>query len=133
MRRILFGILIGLLLLPICSCGREKSNADTRAESPQTTEYPARIVSLAPSVTEVLFALGMGERVAGVTDFCNYPPEALKKPKIGGVMNPSTEAIIALDADLVIGLPSPTQESLYHSLRQLGIKVLALPNDTIAD
>ncbi len=47
---------------------------------------PQRIVSLAPSITEILFALNMGERVAGVTKFCNYPPEAAEKPQVGGLL-----------------------------------------------
>ena len=58
-----------------------------------------RIVSLAPSVTETLFALGFGNRVVGVTTYCDYPAEARKLPKIGGFMNPSLEAIAAKRPD----------------------------------
>ena len=85
------------------------------------------------SITEVVFDLGLGDRVVGVSDFCDYPPEADEKPKIGGVVNPNMEAVVALDPDLVIALPNATHESLFRSLRQLGIKVLTLPNDTIED
>ena len=59
---------------------------------------PGRIVSLAPSMTEILFALGLGDNIVGVTTFCDYPEEAKKKPKIGGMSNPSLEAIVALEA-----------------------------------
>jgi len=70
---------------------------------------PKRIVSIAPSITETLFALGLGDRVVGVTSYCNYPPEVLEKvgegkiAVIGGFTNPSLEKIIGLNPDLVIG------------------------------
>ena len=57
---------------------------------------PSRIVSLAPNITEILFALGLGDRIAGVTNYCNYPPEALKKEKVGMLLNPSIEKILSL-------------------------------------
>ena len=61
-----------------------------------------RIISLAPSLTESLFAIGAGEQVVAVTDYCNYPPEATQKPTVGGMTNPSIEAIIALSPDLIV-------------------------------
>ena len=108
-----------------------------------TLERPAaRIVSLAPSVTECLFAIGAGPRVCGVTDFCNYPPAAAGKKHVGGMINPSLEAIVALQPDLIVlsmegnmradferlttlGAPvfvtNPrTLEGIYRSLEQLG-------------
>jgi iron complex transport system substrate-binding protein len=69
---------------------------------------PQRIVSAAPAITETLFALGLGDRVVGVTDYCHYPAEARKKPKIGGYLRPSLETIIALRPDLVIVERSPS-------------------------
>ena len=63
---------------------------------------PQRIVSLAPANTEILFALGLGEKVVGVTEFCNYPPEALDKEKVGGYYPPDVEKIIALSPDLIL-------------------------------
>ncbi len=65
---------------------------------------PERIVSLAPSVTELLFALGLGPRVVGVTDYCDYPPEAPARAHIGGIVNPSLERVVALHPDLVVGV-----------------------------
>ncbi len=77
---------------------------------------PNRIISLAPSVTEILFALGLGDKIVGVTAFCDYPPEAKKKPKIGGMTNPSLEAVISLKPDLVVvttdGNPKEFEERL---------------------
>ena len=84
---------------------------------------PQRVVSLAPSVTETLFALGFGDRVVGVTTYCDYPPEARRLPKIGGFTNPSVEAIVATRPDLVIGVSDSSHPVKTKELEQLGIKV----------
>jgi len=65
-------------------------------------ETPQRIISLAPSNTEILFALGLGDKVMGVTDWCDYPSEALEKEKIGGPWTPDVEKILALQSDLIL-------------------------------
>jgi iron complex transport system substrate-binding protein len=66
-------------------------------------DLPAqRIVSLAPSNTEVLFAMGLGDKVVGVTDYCNYPPEAMEKESVGGYSEPDLEMVVSLDPDLVV-------------------------------
>lgn len=65
---------------------------------------PERIVSLAPVNTEILFALGLGDKVVGVTEFCNYPPEAVNKDKVGGMTTVSVERVIKLNPDLVLAL-----------------------------
>src|ERR687897_974551 len=85
--------------------------------------YPQRIVSLAPSVTETLFALGFGNRLVGVTTYCDYPAEAKKLPKIGGFMSPSLEAIVAKRPDVVIGVSSATDPVKARELQRLGLKV----------
>lgn len=66
------------------------------------TKKPERIVSLAPSNTEILFALGLGDRVVGVTSYCDYPPEAMSKEKVGGFYNPSVELVVNLTPDLIL-------------------------------
>ena len=63
---------------------------------------PERIVSHVPSITETLFALGLNDRIVGVSDYCDYPVEALGKPNIGGYFDPSIEAIVGLEPDLVL-------------------------------
>lgn len=134
LRNTVFRLMMCAALLSALSCGRgdgKAAEADSKAR--EEAPYPARIVSMAPSITEVVFALGLGERVVGVSSFCDYPPEALKKPRIGGVVNPNMEAIVALNPDLVIALPNVTHENLFRSLRQLGIRVLTLRNDTLED
>jgi iron complex transport system substrate-binding protein len=82
-----------------------------------------RIVSLAPSVTETLFALGLGDRVVGDTDFCDYPPEAKKKTRIGGTVNPNIEAVAALHPDLVVATREINRPDSVLSLQRLGISV----------
>lgn len=88
-----------------------------------------RIVSLAPSNTEILFALGLGDRVVGVTDFCDYPPEAANIEKIGGI-EPNLEKIVALEPDLVLAIGGARQLETVTKLEELGLKVLVLaPTD----
>ena len=84
---------------------------------------PQRIVSLAPSITEVLFALGAGERVAGVTSYCDYPPEARQKPTVGDTLRPSAEKIVALKADLAIISTASQVEASVQKLQELSIPV----------
>lgn len=88
---------------------------------------PQRIVSLAPSVTEILFAIGAGPQVVGNTKFCNYPPEAANLPKIGGfsASSISIEAIIGLEPDLVIA-GTTRQQPIVEQLEALGVPVVVL-------
>jgi len=92
---------------------------------------PRRIVSTAPNITEILYALELGDRVVGVTNYCHYPPEVRNKPKIGPFIQPNLEAIVALRADLVIIQKNPIQ--LYPKLRGLGQKVLEIDHDTVGN
>jgi len=83
---------------------------------------PQRIVSLAPSVTETLFALGAGNRIVGVTDYCDYPPEAKTKPKVGGMINPSLERLVAMKPDLTLLVKeSGNRRETLEALDRLGI------------
>jgi iron complex transport system substrate-binding protein len=92
-----------------------------------------RIVSLAPSVTETLFALDLGDRVVGDTDFCDYPAEAKKKPHVGGPVNPSVEAIAALHPDIVIASREINLLDSVQSLEQIGIPVYATDPHTVEE
>ena len=85
-------------------------------------EPPKRIVSLAPNMTEILFAMGLGDRVVGVTNFCDYPEDAKKKPKVGGMFNPSLEAVVSLRPDIVIMTTDGNLKEFEDRLRSLGIK-----------
>jgi iron complex transport system substrate-binding protein len=91
---------------------------------------PGRIVSLAPSITEILFSLGLGERVAGVTTFSNYPVEATLRPKVGSYINLNVEKIISLAPELVIGTVDGNRKNVTDLLEQAGIKVFIVnPRD----
>ena len=91
---------------------------------------PQRIVSTAPSITELLYALGLGDRVVGVDRFSRYPPEALRKPKIGDYANPNLETIASLRPDLVIIPTNPVK--LAERLAVLRLKVLEIDQESIA-
>lgn len=81
-----------------------------------------RIVSLAPSMTETLYALGLGDKVVGVTVFCDQPPEAREKQKIGGMSNPSLEAVYSLRPDIVVMTTDGNPKEFADRLKALGIR-----------
>jgi len=91
---------------------------------------PKRIVSLAPSITEILFAIGLDEEIVGVTDFCNYPPAALTKPKVA-YSQPNLEALVALEPQLVLAPPSFLRPDLLAKLEQLKIPTFVLESQTV--
>ncbi len=84
---------------------------------------PTRIVSLVPSFTESAFALGGEARIVGVSDFCDWPPAARAKPRVGGMVNPSLETLVALKPDLVVGTDEGNREETFVQLQRLGIPV----------
>lgn len=92
-----------------------------------------RIVSFRPNVTEILFALGAGGKVVGVTEFCNYPPEAKKIAKIGGYANRSLEKILSLKPDLAVLVPDATTPKIESALKRSGIEVLVVRADSLED
>jgi iron complex transport system substrate-binding protein len=94
---------------------------------------PARIVSLVPSVTEIAWALGGGDRLVGRTDFCDWPPAARSTPSVGGMVNPSLEAIVALKPDLVVATDEGNREETVQQLRRLGIPTYLVHATRIAD
>ncbi len=92
-----------------------------------------RIVSLAPNLTETIYALGAQDRLVGVTDFCDFPPEAKQKTKVGGGVNPSVEQIVALKPDLVLAAKSMNRKETVEALEQLGIPVYGTAPVTVED
>jgi len=93
---------------------------------------PKRIISLAPSITEILFAIGLDQEIAGVTEFCNYPPAALTKPKVG-YSQPNLESLVALQPDLVLAPQSFLRTDLLAKLEQLNIPSFLLDPHTVGD
>jgi iron complex transport system substrate-binding protein len=93
---------------------------------------PQKIISLAPSNTEILFALGLGDKVVGVTDYCDYPPEALNKTKVGGYINPDIERIVALNSDLIL-VAHGTPMDVINNLVGLGLTVFGIKTTDLDD
>ncbi len=93
---------------------------------------PERIVSLSPSNTENLFALSLRDEIVGVTDYCNFPPEALNKTKIGGFTTINIEKILQLNPDLVVASYGNGQQNV-ETMKNLGLKVIAFNPKSIKD
>jgi iron complex transport system substrate-binding protein len=108
-------IALGLALLAV----------PTRAE-------PQRIISLAPSVTEILFALGVGDRVVGISSYCDYPSETARIDRVGTFLSPNVELIVTKKPDVVIAVPSPGNQRAVESLRALGLSVLIVDPESVA-
>ena len=128
-----FGIFVGLLSLlvgMVTGCQPQfqpGTYTDDMGRAVSIDESPERIVSFGPSITEILFALGLDDRIVGVSDFANYPEAAKLKPKIGDAFSPSLEKIIELEADLVLTVK---HEQLNTELDALGVKFMVIdPGD----
>lgn len=111
--------------------GREVvDEAGRTVKIPQSVQ---RIVSLAPSLTETIYALGLQDRLVGDTDYCDYPEEARRKTKVGGAINPNLEEIAALRPDLVLMTKSLNRLDTVHALDTLGIPTYATDPHTVED
>jgi len=122
-------IIVTLLCSPLSGALQEerpdswpRTIQDDQQQLVTVSSEPSRIVSLAPSNTEVLFALGLDDRIVGVTDYCNYPAEALDKSRIGGFSTVSIEKVVALHPDLIIASPGNNLEAVDR-IKGLGIPV----------
>ena len=98
---------------------------DDLGETLSFSSVPMRVISLAPSNTEMLFALGLGDRIVGVTEYCNYPPEANSINKVAGFNTLNLEKVAQVRPELILAIRGNDMESL-RSLRQLGIPVFSL-------
>jgi len=111
---------MALMLFLICDTG-------------SASESPRRIISLAPAITEILFVLGLEERIVGVTNFCDYPEETKKKSRVGGLSNPSLETVIALRPDLVLLSIDGNPKEFEERLRSMGIKTFVQRSKRISE
>jgi iron complex transport system substrate-binding protein len=125
-RRRFLGIAVSVLALFATSCRNR--------QTPSTSKNSAtRVVSLSPNTTEALFAVGAGNRVVGRSRFCDYPPEVAKIPSVGGYVDASLEAILALRPDLVVGARGPAGPSLSEKLGAIGIATFFPPTESMAE
>lgn len=92
-----------------------------------------RIITLAPSATEMLFALGAGGRVVGVSAYDDWPPEATRLPRVGAMVNPSFEAIMALRPDAVAGVQGPVDLAVLERLQGAGVRVFFPRAESVAE
>jgi iron complex transport system substrate-binding protein len=99
----------------------------------QPPQHVSRIVSLAPSLTEIIFALGEGKRIVGVTRFDDYPAAVKKLPRVGGFIDPDPEAILHLNPDALVAIPTSGGPSRLQSLARLGKPTLILPALKLSD
>ncbi len=124
------------ILVLIFSTGLVSTNVGLGKE-PHPAEparvVPQRIVSLAPSLTETLFAIGADDRLVGVTTYGNYPPQARKIPRVGSFIYPSIEAVIAKQPDLVVGVRGGANRDIMLRMRNLGLRVEIVSVDSLSD
>lgn len=100
---------------------------------PVKAKPPQRIISLAPSLTEILYAIGLGDRIIAVTDFCDWPPEAREKPRVGGMINPSLEAILSMKPDIIVMAADGNPLELKERLASLGMNTHVLGAKRLAE
>jgi len=128
-----FLTLAALALLLCFSCVPESAPGDLVDDLGRTItidRIPQRIISLAPSNTEILFALGLGDRVIGLTEYCNYPEAATTKPEVGGFSTVDIEKVVSLEPDLVLATRIHGK-TVIPALEELGLTVLALAPTSI--
>lgn len=128
-----------IVVIGLC-CGCTAPVRPARGTGPPAAEAvepprgnPQRIVSLKPNITEILFALGAGDRVVGVTTWCKYPPGATTLPKVADYLRPFPERIAAVHPDLIIGSQENSDPQMAATLRPLGAPVYYFPFRTIKE
>ena len=137
MKHLLVIALVVALFFPSCQKQTNHSGPSTRSftddvgHSVALQHTPRRIVSLAPSLTEILFLVGADSSIVGVTDYCDYPDAAKHKAKIGGMLNPNIERILALQPDLVLMSGSGNMRSDFEKLTSTGTPVFVSHPRTI--
>ena len=126
--------LTALLILGLCVApAAALSVVDQTGRTLALPGPPRRIVSLVPSVTEVLYAIGAQGTLVGVTDFCDYPPEARRKPHVGDMLSPNLETLVTLKPDLVVATRSGNREETFDQLKRLGIPIYLVDPVTVDD
>lgn len=125
-----FCVIEGLVLLNAALRPIVRPDPATQSKNPNVRKM--RIVSLSPGVTEMLFLLGVGDSVVGATDFCDYPPEAKKIERVGGLGKPSLEKLLTLSPDLIIA-SGLERNDVLQILSQSGVRVIKTKIESIDD
>ncbi len=124
-------LLLSILILPVQAWAFGLT--DPTGRRVMIDAPPRRIVSLVPSVTELLFAIGAQDLLVGVTDFCDYPAAARQKPRVGGMLAPSLETLVALKPDLVVATTAGNREETFTQLERLRMPVYVVNPTSVAD
>mgnify|MGYP002681792407 FL=1 len=130
MKRSVCLVVFAVLAFALCGAGSALVAARSGSGGRPAPERPAlRIISLAPSVTEILFAVGAGGRIVGATDYCALPPQAASIPRLGGLIDPNFEAMLAVAPDLAV-MPTSHADAA-RALASLGIPALIVDHASI--
>ncbi len=129
-KRLLSALVLATLLAAPCFASRTLT--DEMGRKVVVPDHPHRVICLMPSVTDTVYALGAGDDVVGISDFTKYPAEALSKPSIGNLINPSIETILSLHPDLVIGVQPMGPMEATDQLERVGIPVFLVSPHGIA-
>src|SRR5271157_3847220 len=122
---------LALALLISASAISARVVTDQTGRRVNLPDHPRRLVSIAPSITETLYALGLGDRLVGDTDYCDYPPPAKALPHVGALLNPSLEKIVELKPDLVLGTDEANRRETADQLERLGIPLYGVTAHTV--
>ncbi len=120
---------LSLFLLYDVHAISNSEESGTRRKTTLPEKGYVRIIPMSPSLAEVVCALGLTDRIVGVSDFCTYPPQIGSKPTVGGFMDTNFEAILALQPDLILLLPSHRDH--VRMLNKLGLHSVTVPQDTV--
>lgn len=120
------GLFLGTLFVAASAAGFPLEVTDEAGRKVTLLKDPGRIVALAPSITECLFALGLDEEVVGVTEHTNFPPQAASRPKVGSYVHLQLEAVMALKPDLVLATRDGNPREQIRRLEELGLTVFVV-------
>src|SRR5262249_13921193 len=129
-RFVAIGVRRAIIAFAISGAGFFHLAGCRRAPAPSHSEAPRRIVTLAPNLTEIVFALGAGKELVGVSEYSDYPPEAQSLPRVGG-LDVSAERVVSLSPDLVLATPEGNAKGPVMALIAAGVPVLLVPGGSL--
>jgi iron complex transport system substrate-binding protein len=126
--------LLALLALALCAlpCLASRTVTDETGRTVTVPDHPHRIICLVPSITDSVFALGAADDVAAVSDYVRYPAEAMRKPSVGSISDPSVETVLALHPDLILTMAHWTKQESLDRFESLGIPVFLVDTHGLA-
>ena len=129
---VLICVLAAVLSILLPAAASARTVKDQTGRNVDVPNNPHRLVSLAPNITEIVYALGLGDELVGDTDYCDFPPQAKNKPHVGTMVNPSLERIVALKPDLALGTPEANRRETADQLERLGIPLYGVTASSLA-